>query len=57
VLLRYDGELLAVDAEGTTLTGPDGPWARVTGPRQAFPAGPGYHRLLDDSGATLALIG
>jgi hypothetical protein len=57
VLLRCDGELIAVAAEGTTLAGPDGPRARVTGPRQAFPGAPGYHRLLDDSGATLALIG
>jgi len=57
VLLRCGGELIAVGAEGTTLAGPDGPRARVTGPRQAFPAVPGHHRLLDDSAATLALIG
>jgi hypothetical protein len=57
VLLRCGNELLAVDAEGATLAGPDGPWAMVTGPRQAFPAPPGHQRLLDDSGATLALIG
>jgi hypothetical protein len=57
VLLRCGDELIAVDGEGTTLAGPDGPRARVTGPRQAFPATPGYHRLLDDSAATLALIG
>jgi PHP domain len=57
VLLRSGGELVAVDAEGTTLAGPDGPRARVTGPRQAFPAAAGHHRLLDDSGATLALVG
>jgi PHP domain-containing protein len=56
-LLRMDGELLAIDAEGTTLTGPDGPWARVTRPLEAFPAAPGYHRLTDDTGATLALVG
>jgi hypothetical protein len=57
VLLRCGGELIAVDAEGTTLTGPEGPRARVTAPRQTFRGGAGYHRLLDDSGATLALIG
>jgi len=57
VLLRCSGELIAIDAEGTTLAGPDGPRARVTGPRQAFPATPGHHRLLDDSCATLALVG
>ena len=57
VLLRCAGELMAIDAEGTTLAGPDGPRARVTGPRQAFPATAGHHRLLDDAGATLALVG
>jgi hypothetical protein len=57
VLLRLDGEFVAVDAEGTTLTGPSGPKARVGRSRQVFPAEPGYHRLTDDSGATLALIG
>ncbi|HEY7432546.1 MAG TPA: CehA/McbA family metallohydrolase [Streptosporangiaceae bacterium] len=57
VLLRLDGELLAVGAEGTILAGPAGPRARVTRPRQAFPAAPGYHRLTDGTGATLALVG
>jgi len=57
VLLRCDGELVAIGAEGTTLAGPDGPRARVTAPRQTFPAAPGHHRLLDDSRATLALVG
>jgi hypothetical protein len=57
VLLRTGGELVAVGAEGTTLAGPEGPRARVTGPGQAFPATGGHHRLLDDSGATLALVG
>jgi hypothetical protein len=58
VLLRTGGELVAVGAEGAILAGPDGPRARVTGPRQAFEPAPGYHhRLLDESGAVLALIG
>jgi hypothetical protein len=57
VLLRMGDELLAVGAEGTTLAGPDGPCARVTRPHQSFPGTPGYHRLLDNTGATLALIG
>jgi len=57
VLLRRGGELLAVGAEGAVLAGPDGPRAQVTGPRQAFAAIPGYHRLLDESGAVLALVG
>jgi hypothetical protein len=57
VLLRDGGELIAIGAEGTTLAGPDGPRARVTKAREAFPGLPGHHRLLDDSGAALALIG
>ncbi len=55
VLLRADHELIAIDAEGTTLAGPDGPRARVRRPRQHFPGATGYHRLVDDKGATLAL--
>ena len=31
-----------------TSSSADGPRARVTGPRQAFPAATGHHRLLDD---------
>jgi hypothetical protein len=57
VLLRMDGEFVAVGAEGATLTGPGGPRARVTGPLDAFPEADGYHRLVDASGATLALTG
>jgi hypothetical protein len=57
VLLRMDGEFVAVGAEGATLTGPGGPRARVTGPLAAFPEADGYHRLVDASGATLALTG
>jgi len=55
VLLRSGDEMIAVDAEGTTLAGPDGPRARVRAARESFPAAAGYHRLLDDAGATLAL--
>jgi hypothetical protein len=55
VLLRSGDEMIAVDAEGTTLAGPDGPRARVRNGRESFPAAAGYHRLLDDGGATLAL--
>jgi len=55
VLLRHDGDLVAVGADGLTLAGPQGPCARVRGDlaRLASPAGP--HRLLDAEGATLAL--
>jgi PHP domain len=55
VLLRQGDDLIAVDAEGTVLTGPDGPRALVTGPLVTFPAQAGSHRLTDASGATLAL--
>ncbi len=55
VLLRSGDELVAVDAEGTTLAGPDGPWALVRRSRERFPAAAGHHRLLDDTGATVAL--
>jgi hypothetical protein len=57
ILLRLADELVAIEAEGTTLAGPTGPRARVTAARQAFPALPGHHRLTDDTGATLALVG
>jgi hypothetical protein len=56
ILLRLDDELIAIEAEATTLVGPGGPRARVSTARQAFPASPGYHRLTDDTGATLALV-
>ena len=57
MLLRQDGELVAVDADGTTLAGPQGPRARVTGDLARLPGAPGPHRLLDARGATLALVG
>jgi hypothetical protein len=49
-------ELLAIDAEETTLADPKGPRARVTGPREAF-SPPAITGLLDDTRATLALVG
>jgi PHP domain len=55
VLLRTGGELVAEGADGCVLAGPDGPRAMVRGGRAAFPGRPGYHRLLDVTGATLAL--
>lgn len=55
LLLRADSELVAVDADGTTLAGPDGPCARVRGRRGRFPAKAGCHRLLTPAGATLAM--
>jgi hypothetical protein len=55
VLLRRDGELIAVGADGLTLAGPAGPMARARGELATFPGGSGCHRLLDATGATLAL--
>lgn len=55
VLLRVGDELVASDADGTILTGPDGPKARVHGHLAKFPSAPGCHRLVDQSGATVAL--
>jgi len=55
VLLRLDGELVAAGADGTILTGPDGPRARVRGSLARFPGAAGCHRLTDATGATLAL--
>jgi hypothetical protein len=56
VLLRQDGNLVAIGADGTTLAGPRGPWARVRGDLARLAGPPGPHRLLDVSGATLALV-
>jgi PHP domain len=56
-LLRVGDELVACDADGTVLAGPDGPLARVRGRLAKFPATDGCHRLLDPTGAALALTG
>jgi PHP domain len=55
VLLRSDDAVIAVAAEGTTLAGPDGPRARGRRATESFGAAPGCHRLLDGTGATVAL--
>ncbi len=55
VLLRHDGDLVAIDADGMTLAGPQGPCARVRGDPARLAGAAGPHRLLDASGATLAL--
>jgi hypothetical protein len=55
VLLRVDGELVACDADGAVLTGPDGPKSRVRGDLVSFAGYEGHHRLVDPSGATLAI--
>jgi len=56
-LLRVDGELVACGADGTILAGPDGPKRRVRGDMARFAGDAGHHRLVDLSGATLALTG
>jgi hypothetical protein len=56
VLVRHEGDLVAIGADGLTLAGPDGPRARVAGDPARFPGVPGYHRLLDDEDGTLALV-
>ncbi len=55
VLLRHDGELVAVGADGLVLAGPEGAYRRVRGDLARLPGVPGYHRLLTPTGATLAL--
>jgi hypothetical protein len=57
VLLRVGDELVASEADGAILFGPEGPKARVRGPLAKFPATEGAHRLVDPAGATLALTG
>jgi hypothetical protein len=44
-------------ADGTILVGPDGPKRRVRGDLARFAGEAGHHRLIDPSGATLALTG
>ena len=56
VLLRHDGELVAVGADGLTLAGPDGAYRRIIGDFARLPGAPGYHRLLTATGGTVALV-
>lgn len=55
VLLRTQGEFVAVGADGLVLAGPDGPYRRVRADMATMPGAPGYHRLLTPAGATVAL--
>jgi PHP domain len=55
VLLRHEGDFVAIDADGLTLAGPQGPCARIRGDRARLTAKPGPHRILDATEATLAL--
>jgi hypothetical protein len=59
VLLRADpgpdADLVAVAADGLVVADPEGPYLRVSGDVATLPGKPGYHRLLDARGSTLAL--
>ncbi len=55
VLLRNDGELVAVGADGLLLADSSGPYRRVAGDVARLPGREGYHRLLTPAGATVAL--
>jgi len=55
VLLRHDGELVAVGADGLVLAGPEGVYRLISGEVARLPGMPGYHRLLTPRGATVAL--
>jgi hypothetical protein len=57
VLLRVSDEFVASNADGLLVAGPDGPVARIRGQLAKFPATDGYHRIVDATGATLALTG
>jgi hypothetical protein len=57
VLLRHEGGLAAVGADGLLLADPEGPYRRIRGDLERLAsARPGYHRLLTPSGATVALV-
>lgn len=55
VLLRVEGELLALDAEGTVLAAPDGRRRVVHGERARLGEAPGPHWLEADDATILAL--
>jgi hypothetical protein len=46
---------VAVDADGAILVDQDGPIRRVSGDLARLGDAPGYHRLVDPAGATMAL--
>jgi PHP domain len=57
LLLRFGDEVVACGADGLILASPFGPLARIRGGRARFPAAEGCHRIIDFTGATLALTG
>ena len=57
LLLRLGDELVALDADGALLTGPNNQRRVVHGDRATFRAAPGPHWLEDDQTAVLAISG
>ena len=57
LLVRHDGGLLALDAEGATLHQPDGALRPITDRRTSLPAGDGPYWLTDVAGMVVALTG
>ena len=57
VLLRLGDRLVACDADGALLLGPDGSRRPVRSARAELPAGAGGHVLMDPDGTVLALCG
>jgi hypothetical protein len=55
LLARVDGDLVAVDADGTLLVDVTGRRRMVRGDRAVFPAGPGAHWLEDHRAQVLAV--
>jgi predicted metal-dependent phosphoesterase TrpH len=55
VAVRHEDTLLLLDADGTTLVGPEDVSRRIASDRERLPAGTGPYRLVGDDGLTLAL--
>jgi hypothetical protein len=55
ILVRHDGGLVAIGADGLLVADPDGPYRRVVGNLVRLPGRAGYQRLVTPLGATVAL--
>jgi hypothetical protein len=55
LVLRHEGDLLVLDADGAVLIGPKQAPRPIVGDRLRVPAGPGPYRIVDKAGQTLAL--